>query len=489
MVKNEWLALNRALFFPAISKAYTAAVAKPAFAHPGPIKPADLNHLDPAAPWHYPFALFSAGVAKPTGLRVPGADMVMSRSRADTIVLGDSGGFQISTGQIAFDPQKTAGIMLNWMEHMADYSMGFDFPTGIANNGKVDPHVAYLSSIGIDVSQLAKVSNLNPSYWGCLEMTRLNNDQFVKLRRPGATGILNVLQGRNHSESKHWYEQVKHYPFEGWAFAGPHQSKPSMVAARLLDMHNDGILKDCRWLHVLGTAKLEMGAVLTGIQRAVRDLGYPEFQISYDAASATKGAVKGQIVLGHAMSSHGWNLHMIPVARLLEQYADQRDRILWEVLDEVLVARMDRDERKRGLAYTHVSKSLTLGDLDPTNSGRMTEEELVMYHNTEAVVLAHEEVQDAFYESDPFIRGTRVLDRPQSVWRKIEEINLLFKDPVQGAKDAKRVGYELIDNWEKANAPAQRQDNDDEEVHVPSRAEQDQTLRDLFASMAAAKCA
>ncbi len=450
MTKREWLARNRALFFPAISTALISEAAKAQWAHipPAVLSPAAMNYLDPAAPWHYPFTLFSAGQANPKTMNAPKPDIVMARDRNATIVLGDSGGYQIASGAAGFEyTDDTPPLMLNWLEHMADWSMGLDFPTGTDNNGRIDKWVDQLNADGVDLASMARASGLSEGYHACLTMTLTNNDRFVAERVPGKTRLLNVLQGRNHAESKHWYEAVKHYPFEGWAFAASHQSRPSMVVARLLDMHHDGILKNVGWLHVLGTAKLEMGCVLSAIQQEVRKLGCPEFQISYDAASATTAAVNDQIVLGHTISSHGWTTQTIPAKKLFKQFPGDT-RPLNTVLDEVLQDRMDGDARRRGLADTIVSQRLTLADLDPKGLGRMSAQYLGILHNTQALVQAHTDVQDNFFEETPFVYDP--LLSPVSVSAKVEGVRQLFAMP-NGAATARVWGRGWLDDWPKPN--------------------------------------
>lgn len=446
MVKNQWLALNRALFLPALSKSFVDQLSRGGSIAGIPLSKMDF--LDPSAPWHYPFALYSGGQIDPKSLSVPQPCRVMSRSRADTVVLGDSGGYQIATGQIAFDPVTTAPNMLNWMEHMADWSMCLDFPTGLANSGDYEPHMKRLMEWGVDVPAIARAQNMSQGYCTCLIMTTINNNRFVRERRPGATGLLNVLQGRNHFESQHWYEAMKHYPFEGWAFAGAHQSSPSMVVARLLDLHRDGLLGRCQWLHVLGTASLEMGCVLTAIQREVRALGYAGFQITLDASSATSVAKYGKIVIGHTVSEHGWAMQSASVSDLLTRYAgDQRP--LWELLDDELQSRTERDDRARGLAYTHASRQARLSDLDPNGEGRLSGlgYNLAMWHNSEAYIIAHTEVQDGYYEQEAFFADP--LRRPLTVTAKEAAVRQLFAMP-DGQRVAKEWSREFLDVWTDA---------------------------------------
>jgi len=85
-------------------------------------------------------------------------------------------------------------------------------------------------------------------------------DYFAANRTPGKTHFLCVLQGNTPREADRWYEAVKHYPFEGWAFAGVMRRNMYEVCRRVIKMANDGLLQNKSWIHVLGTATLDMAA-------------------------------------------------------------------------------------------------------------------------------------------------------------------------------------------------------------------------------------
>lgn len=448
MIKKEWLALERALFFPAISPSYMSSAARPQFAHPVPgIVPADMNYLDPAAPFHYPFTLFSAGQVNPkTATATVRQDMVSTRDRSATVVIGDSGGYQISSGarNFVFHQQETVPIILNWLEQIGDWSMTLDFPTGTANSGSIEPHVQRIMEWGIDLPAIAHASNLSRDYWACLIMSMINNNRFVRERK-GQTGILNVLQGRNHRESLHWYEHVKHYPFEGWAFAAAHNHSPSMIVARLLDLHRDGILERCKWLHVLGTAELEMGCVLTAIQREVRALGYPDFQISYDASTASLLAANGCVITGFTVSGGGWTLQQEKVSDLLKRHPVTTP--LWKVFKDEADRKTEGDVRRRGLSLTRVAQAITLGDLDPQSKGRVSNDPVAVYHNTEALISAHVEVQDAIDGRTAKNSDERLI--PVSLRAKLAAVKQLFHDPAASGL-SHEWGRQFLDVWPRA---------------------------------------
>ena len=54
------------------------------------------------------------------------------------------------------------------------------------------------------------------SYAETLKATLYNNAWFVANRK-GNVKFLNALHGMDWASSSQWYEEVKHFPFEGWA--------------------------------------------------------------------------------------------------------------------------------------------------------------------------------------------------------------------------------------------------------------------------------
>lgn len=244
----------------------------------------DLNFLDPTSKlFHYPYALYSAGQAARTDGAAKQQDIVSQRDRDRTTVIGDSGGFQIQEGTIRFTGDATCERMLHWMEDHSDYSMSLDFPTGGISPGNVAQHTARLNVQG-QITAMSAANGLSLDYNACLTQSVLNLDYFVQNRSPGKTNLLNVIQGRTERESKVWYDVVKGYPLEGWAFAGAHQSAFSMTMARLLDMYDDGLLQKAKWIHFLGISTLEPAYLFTTILRCLRRYN-PEIGVSFDTSS------------------------------------------------------------------------------------------------------------------------------------------------------------------------------------------------------------
>lgn len=277
-----------------------------------------------------PTSLYSAGQAAKTKSMAQKTDAITERDRSNTILLGDSGGFQIQTGAIKFKGDETKERMLRWLEKNCDWSMILDFPTGGVDMGTIDLHMPRIQS---DLQKtpyefkegkkkhkfssaedfctflnLDKSDEGNVGYAACLLQTMINNDYFINNRVPGATKFLNVVQGRSLEESRIWYEHVKHYEFEGWALASLHKENLVMAMSRFADMYHDGLLQNKNWVHMLGVGKLPNGCIYTTMQRAIREMINPDLTISYDVSSPFTTAAFGNIFLGYTLDKNKWTI-------------------------------------------------------------------------------------------------------------------------------------------------------------------------------------
>lgn len=238
--------------------------------------------------YDYKWGLYSAGHAQ---LNLDKADvsdnMVQTRDREKTFILGDSGGFQIIKGVIQCDwnnfknDDSLRHTILNWLEYTADYSMILDIPTMAASE-------PYKAKTGIqDFNQ-------------CLDYTLFNCDWFVKNRK-GNTKYMNVLQGRNKHEADVWYDAVKHLPFEGWAFGGNTKLDANIMLSHLIKMRDDKLLErgERDLLHFLGTSKLDWGVIFTAVKRALRKNVNEDIEVMYDCASPFIATAMGQMYTQH----------------------------------------------------------------------------------------------------------------------------------------------------------------------------------------------
>ena len=262
-----------------------------------------MNFLDPEnSYYHYPCGLYHGGHAHLDPVKSDEREpMVQGRDRSKTMILGDSGGFQLATGVIKMDwsnakdpndPARTefCNKILTWLEHTADWSMTLDVPAFAA------------------VGKLSERTGLT-EFQDTLDISLLNLDYFMRNRTPGATKFLNVLSGSNEENSKQWYDAVKHFSnksfvqeaygdenktLEGYAFAGINMKHMYSVLSRLLDLREDGLLEGKDWIHFLGTGRLNWACHLTSIQRQLRKHDNPNITLSFDAASPFVNTAYGQ---------------------------------------------------------------------------------------------------------------------------------------------------------------------------------------------------
>jgi len=301
-----------AVFLPAISGFYATFIGKqrdpvngpyvdPARFPPGMKDMEELNWLNDAKGlFPYRWSLYSGGHANlDLNKQDWSEDMVRDRD-PNTVMLGDSGGFQIAKGLWEGDwkagsgcpkAQKKREAVLKWLDGIADYGMILDIPTWVVHDEKAS------RACGITTHEEA------------VNATKYNNEYFMANRRGvknGGVKFLNVLQGANHAEADDWYETMKEYcdpakypdtHFNGWAMGGQNMCDVHLVLRRLVALRYDGLLQEGRhdWMHFLGTSKLEWAVLLTVLQRAVRKYVNPAFTISFDCASPFLATANGQV--------------------------------------------------------------------------------------------------------------------------------------------------------------------------------------------------
>jgi len=290
-----------AKYLPAISGFYTTHLGKAAADEnfvPAARIPKDFEYglagLDFLKPedsyFNYKFGLYSAGHAERNLSKcVEREPMIHKRDRENTILIGDSGGFQIATGVIKLDWKTVKGPegdklreeILRYLEFTSDWSMTLDVPAFAAEY------------------PLSEKTGLK-EFKDTLDVTEHNLHYFMKNRVPGATKFLNVLSGSSNENSKEWYETVKHFSIpesveamgysqdrtlEGWAFAGINMRHMKTVLQRILDLRRDGLLAGKDWIHFLGIGRLDWACYLTAIERQLKKYDNPNINISFDAAS------------------------------------------------------------------------------------------------------------------------------------------------------------------------------------------------------------
>jgi len=291
-----------AVYLPAMQYHYASAVKdnKPIKDRdfPTSIKFTDLDFLNPNSKlWHYGYALYSAGQFSNAR---PKACAVTNRDREKTIVLGDSGGFQIGQGtlkgtehfkkaktsseicQMWRDSGDTRKRIINWLDAHSDYAMTIDMPLWARL-----PQFKHTPFHKCSVQELIDLS--------------VDNLKYIKANTNGDTKWLNVLQGTEANDSKLWWDAVKKYRMGGWALAGGvgwRGGLENVLYYTLLMRDDNAFARGQDWLHVLGVSQPTWAVLLTAIQRAIRKhCKNPNMRVSYDSASPFQaGGARQQVV-------------------------------------------------------------------------------------------------------------------------------------------------------------------------------------------------
>jgi hypothetical protein len=301
----EW-----ALFLPALSSFYIAGLGKQREGE----NYFDINRLPTNIPdtevlnflnkdkglFTYKWVLYSAGHADLTNYaNNPNESIVVKRDRINTFLLADSGGFQILKCQWPADwknpncprAMKKRIEVLKWMDANADYGMCLDIPSQSLTTYHIKDKKTGTSAHGISTIEEA------------ITATHINNEYFIN-NRDGRCKFLNVLQGRNHTQSDVWYEEMKKYcdtniygdrAFNGWAFGGQNKIDIHLMLKRLVGIIHDGYLEEGKQdlIHCLGTSIMEYAVLFSDIQKAIRKHHNPKLQITFDCASPFFAAAKG----------------------------------------------------------------------------------------------------------------------------------------------------------------------------------------------------
>lgn len=262
-IENDPTPKDQAVYIPSVTPNYAMDVYEKRWARalPKGISENDLNFLDPANRdfFHISHVMSSAGQA----LTQKRPCIITERDRSATTLVCDSGGYQIAQNSKRINAHRDRAAILRWMEQNANYAMTLDVPTGPV----LKPGYAFASTAD------------------CLKQTLDHLHFFQHNRRSSELKLLNVLQGNSPDEANAWYDAVKRYEFEGWAFAGPLRHNMYEFCRRLIVMADENQLQGKKWIHVLGTCELETAVLLTAVQRSINRHFNSSLRISFDTSS------------------------------------------------------------------------------------------------------------------------------------------------------------------------------------------------------------
>lgn len=277
-----------AIYLPAVPPGYVTTVVKPLPENrrfPSGLTPADLMFWEDNKLWHYPYLLHSIGQYR-VGQRPHTALDKANRRRS--ILIGDSGGYQIGKGTLAGLEHVKKGSMnaikameawrkersarswiTEWLSQQCDYGMTIDMPLWApSTSGANSPfhHCTSAQLIAMSVQNLRLIDEFSPS----------------------ESKWLNVVQGgETYLDAIEWYRSVKWFRRGGWALAGSAGVAGGLVKMliTIMMMRDDKAFEPGQdWLHVLGVSTPFWAVVLSCIQDELRREN-PSITVSFDSSS------------------------------------------------------------------------------------------------------------------------------------------------------------------------------------------------------------
>ena len=187
----------------------------------------------------------------------------------DSLIMGDSGGFQIASGALKWKDIYRDQIF-HWLEDNADVSMNLDIPPRLKYNGKVKE---------------------------CLDIS-IDNFRYFADRQTGKTDFLNVIQGDDEHSYLHWYNQVKDFPFQGWSIGGCGGSLYRFMSGIMAFFSGKEHLKSYnKYLHILGTSKISDFLILSQLQKSISECN-SDLLVTTDSSSPSQSVVYGYYYIG-----------------------------------------------------------------------------------------------------------------------------------------------------------------------------------------------
>jgi hypothetical protein len=255
---------------------------------PAGLTPEDLAFWDEQNKlYDYPFVLYSIGQDNPMSQ----IDNAVTRSaKSGRFLLGDSGGYQIGSGNIKIsgmsakmngddaieawgNAYEIKNAIIQWLQYNCNYAMTLDLPLwALTKRGESSPFA------NCTVEQLIQGT--------------VDNLHFIRDNMNTDTKWLNVIQGNTHADAVQWWNAVEDFRHGGWALAGNTGTKGGLfrVVQTILMMRDDGAFEAGQdWLHMLGNSTPKWSVMILKIQNELRQLN-PKLTISFDSSSPFQDA-------------------------------------------------------------------------------------------------------------------------------------------------------------------------------------------------------
>lgn len=269
---------NNAIFFPAISIATHTTIMKKNWLVNGKSPRFYLNGLKKEDQcFHHPYILTSAGhnykdidFMKSLGINDLDKDV--------NIIFGDSGGFQIGTGDLKCDDQ-TLEKLYSWMEVNSTVAPIIDVPPW---------------SISKDTSNLS-TSDMDEA----IKKTKSNVSYLDKRGFKSGFDWLNVVHGHSYDQRNYWYKNIKDLDIHnGWALGSLRKNMYVILMAFsvLLDNKELDNYEKCKLIHFFGLSATRFMPIMIYIKHKLNKLGY-KTNISFDSSYATQNGGWGKYLL------------------------------------------------------------------------------------------------------------------------------------------------------------------------------------------------
>lgn len=263
---------NRCIYFPALS---TETVDKKKILHKNG---KSFRFYNKDSIFYYPNFLSSAGIHLNRKEFVKELEIDLK----NTIILGDSGGYQLVTGKLK-QSMETTDKILNWLENNTTYGMNLDFP----------PRDQFKERLDI-------------SY---------QNYQYFYEHKQNKTKLMNVLHGPTLDRLNIWYDRIKDFDFPGgWGMGSLVGSNIFYFLLNFFFLFEKGEIEKHSakeaLIHFLGFSRIKDMPILLYLQHKLNKMNL-DVTITFDSSSPILSAAYGNYYL--SLSETGYKQLNIPL--------------------------------------------------------------------------------------------------------------------------------------------------------------------------------
>jgi tRNA-guanine family transglycosylase len=256
--------------------------------------------------------------------------------KTKTLMVGDSGGYQIATGAMKFTDDLRYKIF-TWLEENTNYAMNLDLPLYVTTNTKQ--------------TEMSKEEKIRISK---------DNFKYFSENRSGKTKYLNILHGRTEEDLNKWYEAIKEFDFEGGWAIGSAGNNPLHIIKSFFYLWEKGEIhklneKENPILHILGFSKVKEIHYIEYLQKKLNEMGF-NITMTFDSSSPDMSAAHG----GYIKDILVTGIKYITISNK-ENYTNNKNKmpcdcpICKDITYSEFVGKPNKNGGMRTEAYTHMS--------------------------------------------------------------------------------------------------------------------------------------